>query len=657
MILNSSIRDNKNRGSVGDFLKTNITKNSNLAIVSAYFTIYAFEKISNELNSIKNLKFLFGEPTFIKGINPKEGLKRDYKIEDEKLVLPLEYILHQKNIAKKCTDWIREKVEIKSMVKPNFLHGKLYHIENENGVENAIAGSSNFTVNGLGLGNNSNMELNLVIDSNRDLKDLKNWFDELWNDKKGLVEDVKEEVIKYLEQLYAENSPEFIYFKTLFHVFSGYLDDQDNNNLLNEKTGFYETEIWDMLYTFQKDGVKGAINKILKHNGCIIADSVGLGKTFEALAVIKYFDLLNKNILVICPKKLSDNWTVYQNSQNNVLNPFKKDKFNYSVIYHTDLGRKNGISSANGINLNNFNWGTYDLIVIDESHNFKGNPLERTNDNDEIIWNRPKFLMEKILKEGVDTKILLLTATPVNNELKDLRNQIALITKGNPNALSESSQIVDISQTLKNAQTQFTNWADPKKTPVRKVGNLIEKLDASFFKMLDELTIARSRKHIIDFYKAEEEVGKFPTRLKPISMYSKIDLKDRFDSYDRINKRILEYKLAIFNPSAYVKEESKHLYNNDGQAKLNFSQETREHFLIGMMKVNFLKRLESSIESFEISMNRTIEKIEILEKKIKKFQLSNINKSNNQHSDYETDYNQDDDDDDINQVNKNLNSN
>ena len=267
---------------------------------------------------------MFGEPTFIKGINPKDGLKRDYKIEDEKLVLPLEYILQQKNIAKKCTDWISEKVEIKSMVKPNFLHGKLYHIENENGVENAIAGSSNFTVNGLGLGNNSNMELNLVIDSNRDLKDLKNWFDELWNDEKGLVEDVKEEVIKYLEQLYAENSPEFIYFKTLFHVFSGYLDDQDNNNLLNEKTGFYETEIWDMLYTFQKDGVKGAINKILKHNGCIIADSVGLGKTFEALAVIKYFDLLNKNILVICPKKLSDNWTVYQNSQNNVLNPLRK---------------------------------------------------------------------------------------------------------------------------------------------------------------------------------------------------------------------------------------------------------------------------------------------------------------------------------------------
>ena len=627
MALKSSIRDNKNRGSVGEFLQENIQTNSKLSIVSAYFTIYAFDKLKNQLHAIDSLNFLFGEPTFIKNIDPNKSQKRDYKIEDDKLLLPIESILLQKKVAKDCTTWIKNKVEIKSMVKPNFLHGKLYHIAQENKSEKAIAGSSNFTVNGLGLGSNSNMELNIVIDSERDRNDLKDWFDELWNDASGLVEDVKDEVIKYLEQLYAENEPEFIYFKTLYHIFEQYLNDNENNGLLDEKTGFYETEIWNMLYSFQKDGVKGAINKILKHNGCIIADSVGLGKTFEALGVIKYFELLNKNILVICPKKLSDNWTVYQTNKNNTLTPFQKDKFHFSVIYHTDLGRKDGISKADGINLSTFNWGNYDLVVIDESHNFKGNPLEKTKDDGDIVWNRPKWLMEKILKEGVDTKVLLLTATPVNNELKDLRNQISLITKGKSDALFESTQVADISQTLRKAQTDFTNWANVK-NPNRKVSQLIEKLDASFFKMLDELTIARSRKHIIDFYKAEDEVGKFPTRLKPISIYSKIDIKDRFYTYDKLNEIILEYKLSIFNPSKYVIK-NEHKYNNNGQTKMNFSQETREHFLIGMMKVNFLKRLESSIESFEISMNRTIEKIENLEKKINKFIAKNEKSSIN----------------------------
>lgn len=626
MSISSSIRDNKKRGSVGEFLKENIHIHSKLSIVSAYFTIYAFDKLKDQLKDIDSLKFLFGEPTFIRNIDPNKGQKRDYQIEDEKLKLPIESILQQKKIAKECTDWIREKVEIKSMVKPNFLHGKLYHVEQDNKSEKAIAGSSNFTVNGLGLGSNSNMELNIVVDSERDRHDLKSWFNELWNDETGLIEDVKEEVIKYLEQLYVENEPQFIYFKTLYHIFKDYLTDNENNGLLNEKTGFFETEIWDMLYSFQKDGVKGAINKILKHNGCIIADSVGLGKTFEALAVIKYFELLNKNVLVICPKKLSDNWTVYQTNKGNSLTPFKKDRFHYSVIYHTDLGRKDGVSKADGIKLNTFNWGNYDLVVIDESHNFKGNPLEKTKDDGDIVWNRPKWLLEKILKEGVDTKVLLLTATPVNNELKDLRNQISLITKGKNDALFESTQIVDIAQTLKKAQTDFTNWADVKKNPARKVSQLIEKLDASFFKMLDELTIARSRKHIIDFYKAESEVGKFPTRLKPISIYSKIDTKDRFYTYDKLNEIILEYKLSIFNPSAYVVR-NEYKYNNNGQTVLNFSQQTREHFLIGMMKVNFLKRLESSIESFEISMNRTIEKIEKLEKKINVFKSSTLKSS------------------------------
>lgn len=616
---NNSIRDNHQCGNVGDFLKEIVKSNSNVSIVSAYFTIYAYHHLKTELDGITNLRFLFGEPTFIKSVDPSKKNHRSFKIEDDQLIIPIEQRLTQKSIAAACSTWIKEKVDIRSMVKPNFLHGKMYHVIQESGIEKAIVGSSNFTVNGLGLGGNNNIELNMIIDSDRDRQELKQWFDGIWNDDTGLVENVKEDVLRYLTQLYTENEPEFIYFKTLYHVFENYLDDQAKGGLLNEKTGFFESEIWNALYNFQKDGVKGAINKILKLNGCIIADSVGLGKTFEALAVIKYFELLNNRVLVLCPKKLTGNWTIYQAGQNHALNPFVKDRFNYTVLYHTDMGRISGKSDANGIDLDNFNWGAYDLVVIDESHNFKGNPIEKTKDDGTTKMNRAKWLMEKIIKSGVKTRVLMLSATPVNNTLRDLRNQIALITEGRDDALLEISGIKDISLTLKTAQTHFTTWADRKRTKQRTLKDLLERLDSAFFKLLDELTIARSRKHIKSFYKLES-IGSFPERLKPYSVYPVIDLKNRFPTYDRLNKQILEYKLSIFNPSAYVREEKKQKYEElAGTEVLAFKQSDRENFLIGMMKVNYLKRLESSIESFEISLDRTIQKIEDLEKKIASF--------------------------------------
>lgn len=621
---NASIRDNHQYGNVGDFLKEIVKSNSSVSIVSAYFTIYAYHHLKSELDGIERLRFLFGEPTFIKSIDPSKNNHRSFKIEDDQLIIPLEQRLTQKSIAAACSNWIKEKADIRSMVKPNFLHGKMYHVIQESGIEKAIVGSSNFTVNGLGLGGNNNIELNIIIDSDRDRQELKQWFDEIWNDTTGLVEDVKDDVLRYLAQLYAENDPEFIYFKTLYHIFENYLDDQARGGLLNEKTGFFESEIWNTLYNFQKDGVKGAINKVLKLNGCIIADSVGLGKTYEALAVIKYFELLNNRVLVLCPKKLTGNWTIYQASQNHALNPFVKDRFNYTVLYHTDMGRITGRSDANGIDLDNFNWGAYDLVVIDESHNFRGNPVERTKDDGTTKMNRAKWLMEKIIKSGVKTRVLMLSATPVNNTLRDLRNQIALITEGRDDALLETCGIKDISLTLKTAQTNFTTWADHKRNPRRNLKDLLERLDSAFFKLLDELTIARSRKHIKSFYKLEM-IGSFPERLKPYSVYPVIDLKNRFPTYDRLNKQILEYKLSIFNPSAYVLEEKKQKYEELAKTEvLAFKQADRESFLIGMMKVNYLKRLESSIESFEISLDRTIQKIEVLEKKIDSFMKKKI---------------------------------
>jgi len=614
----SSIRDNHKRGSIGDFLKQQIDKGSNLSVVSAYFTIYAYQRLKDSLDNIDSLDFLFGEPTFIKDIDPLKKDKKEFKIEDDKLVIPIEKRLHQKSIAKECSDWIKDKVRIKSMVKPNFLHGKMYHVKRKIGVQKAILGSSNFTVQGLGLGGCPNIELNMEVTDDRDRTDLLNWFEEIWNNDTGLVEDVKDEVLKYIEQLYIENEPEFIYFKTLFHLFEKFLSEQKQGGLLNENIGFFETKVWNMLYAFQKDAVKGVINKILKHNGCVLADSVGLGKTFEALAVIKYFELLNYKTLVLCPKKLSDNWTLYQAQNNSLLNPLVDDRLGYTVLSHTDLSRESGRSVTN-IDLGIINWSNYDLVVIDESHNFRNNTKGKRDEDGNIIRkSRYEKLMDDIINSGVNTKVLMLSATPVNNNLKDLRNQLYFISGGRNDSFYGKTGVKNIAQTIKNAQTVFTQWADPKKNAHRNTKELLERLDSTFFKLLDELTIARSRKHIQTYYKDEmKRIGAFPKRLPVISKAPDIDTIDEFPSYDRINKEIMTYKLSLFNPSAYVKDEHKAFYEEKaGKMIAAFSQEKREYFLIGMMKVNFLKRLESSIESFEISMERTIDKISGLEKRI-----------------------------------------
>ena len=610
----SAIRDNRHRGTVGDFLKAKVEENSTLSIVSAYFTIYAFDALKQQLLGIKSLKFLFGEPRFIKSLDPSKTDKKAFQIEDEGL--QLQNRLQQKRVTKECAEWIEKKVQIRSVKQSNLLHGKMYHIAH-NGSENAIMGSSNFTMRGLGLGTkyNNNIELNLEVDSKRDTRDLKAWFDELWNDAE-LIEDVKQDVLLYLEQLYQNNTPEFIYYKTLFHIFETFLDDLEKSDILSEQLQFFDTEIWKALFEFQKDGVKAAINKIRRYNGCIIADSVGLGKTFEALAVIKYFELRNKEkVLVLCPKKLRENWTVYLAQNNSQLNPFLKDGFNYAVLSHTDLSRDSGYSG--NINLATINWGEYDLVVIDESHNFRNNIKSKRDESGNLIRkSRYERLMDDIIKSGVKTKVLLLSATPVNNDLKDLRNQLYFITEGSDAAFRESLGIASLRDTLADAQGKFTKWA--KKSRDRKTSELLEELSSAFFKLLDQLTIARSRKHIQKYYKdAIAQLGGFPERLKPISVFPEIDREGEFMSYEQLNSEISKYQLSLFNPSKYVLSQYRSVYEN--KRVRNFKQSDRERSLIGMIKVNFLKRLESSVNSFAITMQRTIDKISELQKRLESF--------------------------------------
>ena len=607
------LRDNYSHGKVADFLAEKIVAGASLSVVSAYFTIYAYNALFAQLDLVEGLRFLFGEPRFIKSVDPEKTDKKAFKIEDEGLELVNR--LQQKDIARRCAQWIGDKVEIRSIRQTNLLHGKLYHIHDGHR-EHAILGSSNFTLRGLGLAAHPNIELNLIVDSDRDRSELRAWFESTWSDE-SLVEDVKQEVLQYLALLYVNHPPEFIYFKTLYHVFERFRSGRDADAALFDQTAIVDTDIWKALFDFQKDGVKGAIHKINTHNGCILADSVGLGKTYSALAVIKYFELRNHRVLVLCPKKLRDNWTVYLAQNNSELNPFLKDRFAYTVLSHTDLSRESG--KVDGVDLAALNWGNYDLIVIDESHNFRNNTKgKRDEDGNVIRKSRYERLMEDIIQSGVKTKVMLLSATPVNNDLKDLRNQIYFVTEGRDFAFSQSFGIHSIKDTLAVAQKTFMEWA--RRSGEKDARDLMERLSAGFFTLLDELTIARSRKHIQRYYRASlAQIGQFPKRKKPESIYSEIDLKGRFLSYDRLNDEITNYKLSLYNPSRYVKPEHKARYEK-GKVQ-TFTQARREELLIGMMKVNFLKRLESSVFSFGVTMERTVAKIEDLEARLRQYQM------------------------------------
>ena len=619
----SGLRDNCTRGTVADFLKGVLQDGSSLSIVSAYFTIYAYDALKDWLNRIDHLEFLFGEPSYANRLDPSKTVKKSFIIDGEGLALSNR--LQQKRVAKECAEWIDEKVEIKTIKQSNLLHGKMYLVATS-GVENAILGSSNFTVRGLGLGEGgNNIELNLIVDSNRDRQELKKWFKEVWDDER-LVKDVREDVLLDLRKLYANQPPQFIYYLTLYHLFRDYLDgtrDVDDNI---RRVALPETRIWRTLFTFQKDGAKAAINKILDYNGCILADSVGLGKTYTALAVIKYFEQRNERVLVLCPKKLSRNWTIYRNPSS--LNPFSYDKFRYDVLHHTDLSRESG--NVNGLELDTLNWGAYDLVVIDESHNFRNNKLATQRPGDkEVRRSRYHRLMEDIISTGAKTKVLLLSATPVNNQLADLRNQISFIAGGDVArndladvSFSEKLNILSVRDTSRQAQAQFTNWA--KKPPgQRKTRELIGAIGGDFFKLLDGLSIARSRRQIAAYYAGEiKKLGGFPRRPVPKAIHAPIDLERRFLSFEQLDAEISALRLALYHPTSFLREdipvEVRAAYEN--KILGGFTQEGRERILIAMMKVNFLKRLESSVDSFRLTLERTIAKINQLENRISAFE-------------------------------------
>ncbi|MCD8206970.1 MAG: SNF2-related protein [Bacteroidales bacterium] len=604
--------DNTNER-VGDDLKQRLTKNSRLSIVAASFSIYAFEALKKELEDIEELRFIFSSPTFVKENIRKEQrefyipkLNRERNLYGTDFEIRLRNQLSQKAIAKECADWIRTKVKFKSNISNSKMQGFIHILDDP---AYAYYPFNDFTTSELGYENSDNAYTMINgISSSATEKYIKT-FDEIWDDEKKVAE-VTENVLEYVDNVYSENSPEYLYFIALYNIFNEFLNDISEDVLPNELTGFQHSAIWKILYKFQQDAALAIINKLERYNGCILADSVGLGKTFTALAVIKYYENRNKSVLVLCPKKLNENWLTFKSNYKN--NPIAEDRLRYDIFFHTDLSRDGG--RTNGQDLELINWGNYDLVVIDESHNFRNGGKvdedEEIEDNEEGTRrkNRYQRLMKKVIRAGVKTKVLMLSATPVNNRFNDLRNQMLLAYEGDSDRMDEvlgfDKSVDDI---FRNAQAAYNEWSRLE-TSQRTTQALLDRLSFDFFKMLDAVTIARSRKHIVNFYDTSE-IGQFPKRRKPISHRTKLTDLENVIGFSEIAGMLNKMNLSIYTPSIYLQPSAIGKYKIDFEGSGTLSIAGREKGLRKLMAINLLKRLESSVESFRLTIDRILQYI------------------------------------------------
>jgi SNF2 family DNA or RNA helicase len=591
--------DNVNNRLVDD-LKQDIKKGSKLSIAASSFSIYAFEALKKELQHIEKLDFIFTSPIFME--EELQQKSREFYIPHifneanlcgGEFEVRLKGELTQRAIAKECSDWVKDKVTFKSNKHANIPLNGLVYVDNNNETSAAYANVNGFTTADLGITHKTGFPTLIQKNNFPESQAYLDWFNQVWQNEERL-KDVTESVQAYFENVYKENSPEFIYFITLYNIFNDFLVDINIDNLPNDDTGFKQTEIWNKLYNFQQDAVIGAINKLEKYNGCIIADSVGLGKTFSALGIIKYYEKRNKDVLVLCPKKLEANWNIYRhNDKNNILT---KDRFRYDVLFHTDLGRDRGIS--NGRNLESVNWGNYGLVVIDESHNFRNNNTSVGKEN------RYQKLLRKIVQEGIETKVLMLSATPVNNRFNDLKNQLAIAYEGSSINIDDKLNTErSIDQVFRSAQQAFNAWSKFA-IESRTTDKLLEMLDFDFFEILDSLTIARSRKHITTYYDTTA-IGKFPTRNKPESIQVPLTQGEGIN-YHEIADRLMLLNLSVYSPLNYILPSKVSEYADLYDKKVRsgtFTQLDREKSLQLLMRINLLKRIESSVNSFRLTLS------------------------------------------------------
>ena len=574
---------------------------SRLSIAASCFSIYAFQELKEALKDIKELRFIFTSPTFTTEKTPKQQrefyiprLDRERTLYGSEFEVKLRNELTQKAIARECADWIREKACFKS----NKTNEQMMGFINLDDI--SYSPINGFTTVDLGC-EKGNAAYTMIQKAEAPFsKAYIDLFNQIWNDS-GRLQVVTEEVIDSISNAYKENAPEFLYFVALYNIFNEFLEDISEDELPKEATGFKNSAIWEKLYNFQRDAALAVINKLEKYNGCILADSVGLGKTFTALSVIKYFESRNRTVLVLCPKKLFENWNTYR--QNYVNNPLAKDRLNYDILYHTDLSREHGRS--NDLDLERVNWGNYDLVVIDESHNFRNGGKVSTDENGENPReNRYLRLMNKVIRSGVKTKVLMLSATPVNNRFNDLKNQLQLAYEGESEAfdklLPTNRGIDDI---FRQAQGSYNIWADlpPEE---RTTERLLRMLDFDFFRLLDAVTIARSRKHIQQYYDTAD-IGTFPERMKPISRNPHLTDLDTAINYNEIFEQLQMLHLAIYAPSAFILPSQLWKYKEEESTTGHrLSIEEREQGIQRLMNMQLLKRLESSVNSFRLTLTR-----------------------------------------------------
>ena len=590
---------------LGDDLKQTIKPGARLKIAASCFSMYAFEALKSELEKVEELNFIFTSPTFVANeVTDKirkehkefhiPKMNRERSLYGSEFEIQLRNKLTQRAIAKECADWIRRKATFKSNRSKAPM--QQFACVQASGTDTAYMPLDGFTAVDLGY-QQGNAVSNLVnrMDEPPFATTYLSLFNQIWNDPTKL-EDVTTQICDHIASVYQENSPESIYFLMLYNIFNEFLDDIDEDVLPNDRTGYQETLIWNKLFNFQRDAATGIINKLETYNGCILADSVGLGKTFTALAVVKYYELRNRSVLVLCPKKLADNWLNY--NRNLKTNIFARDRFNYDVLCHTDLSRTNGESF--GTPLNRINWGNYDLVVIDESHNFRNNDAYKEKET------RYQKLMNQVIRQGVKTKVLMLSATPVNNRFNDLRNQLALAYEGDSENLNKKLQTSkSVEDIFRNAQASFNAWA---KLPIEKrtARAILDSLDFDFFELLDSVTIARSRKHIQTFYDTKD-IGPFPERRKPLSFHSPLTQRADVMSFNEIFEQLSKLRLAVYAPISYILPSRLKKYEEmyDTQVaggKSKFKQVDRERSLQALMTTNLLKRLESSIEAFRLTL-------------------------------------------------------
>lgn len=592
---------------VRDDMVTTLQKGSKVSIAAACFSMYAYKELKKQLDSVDEFRFIFTSPTFVAEKNEKQRrefyipqLTREQSLYGTEFEIKLRNEMNQKAIARECAEWIRRKATFKSNTTGENMNG--FMTVNSAQEQVAYLPLNGFTTVDIGCerGNNSyNMVNRFEAPFSTQYMQL---FEGIWKDRDKL-QDVTETVIENIATAYAENSPELIYFITLYNVFSEFLEDISEDVLPNEATGFKQSKIWSMLYDFQRDAVLAIINKLEKFNGCILADSVGLGKTFTALAVIKYYENRNKSVLVLCPKKLAGNWNTYKD--NYVNNPIASDRLRYDVLFHTDLSRTHG--SSNGLDLDRLNWGNYDLVVIDESHNFRNGGEISGEDQKQ---NRYLQLLNKVVRAGVKTKVLMLSATPVNNRFTDLRNQLALAYEGDSGLIdSKLDTTKSIDEIFRQAQKAFNAWSK-QTVEQRTTDNLLRTLDFDFFEVLDSVTIARSRKHIEKYYNTAE-IGKFPERKKPISLRPHLTDLAGAINYNEIYEQLMLLSLEIYTPSKYIFPSKMAKYieltHNKGDS---LTQSGREEGIRRLMSINLLKRLESSVYSFNLTLTRIRKLIE-----------------------------------------------